>query len=306
MLPISIILPVYNGVRYLEKSVTSVLNQQFSNFEFLVIDDCSTDGSWEYLQSLHDKRITLYRNESNRGLFYNLNFLIKKSHAPIIKIWSQDDVMYPDCLKEVADFHNRYPEISFSYTDRDYIDSEDAIMGIRKPDETPEIVSPALHTKIAFITGSIAGNIANVAINKKVLDEVGLFNESMKISGDFEMWVRLAKNHPVGFIKKPLVQLRNHKGQLSGQEKFYIYHLKEDIKVYSALLAASTLQQRKEGIESLRNQKLLFYYTLMLKAFFKGNFSTGFRFLTTLFRFDNFLLLTWVYFKKRVLFNSKR
>lgn len=297
---ISIILATYNGIKYIDKSITSVLQQQFNDFEFLIIDDCSGDGTWEYLQSLKDERIKLYRNEKNRGLFYNLNFLIKKCHSPIIKIWSQDDVMYPDCINEVILFHHLHPEIGFSYSDRDYIDADNKKMDVTRKDDTPEIVSTELHTEIAFITGSIAGNIANVAINKSMLDIVGLFNENMKISGDFEMWIRLAKNYPVGFIKKPLVQLRNHKEQLSGQEKYFIYHLKEDIEAYKILFGYITVKQAADGKIMLRNTKLIFYYTLMLKAFFKGKFTTAYRFCKLLSGFDNILLLTWCYGKNKV------
>lgn len=303
MYPISIILPVYNGIKYLEQSVRSVLNQEYENFEFLIIDDCSTDGSWAYLQSVTDKRIKLYQNKKNTGLFFNLNYLIKQSQGNLIKLWSQDDVMYPDCIKETVAFHQQHAEIGFSYSDRDYIDADNVILDVRKQDDTPEIVSPELHSKIAFITGSIAGNIANVAINKSILDEVGFFNESMKISGDFEMWVRLAKNYPVGFIKKPLVQLRNHKEQLSGQEKYFIYHLKEDIQAYKILFGYITPGEEAEGKIMLRNTKLVFYYTLMLKAFFKGRFTTAYHFCKLLSSFDNILLLTWSYCKNKLSFH---
>lgn len=210
--------------------------------------------------------------------------------------------MYPDCIKEVVAFHQQHAEIGFSYSDRDYIDADNVMMGEKAQDDTPEMVSPELHAKIAFITGSIAGNIANVAINKSVLDKVGPFNESMKISGDFEMWVRLAKNYPVGFIKKPLVQLRNHKEQLSGQEKYFIYHLKEDIQAYKILFGYITPVQEAEGKIMLRSTKLMFYYTLMLKAFFKGRFATAYRFCKLLSGFDNFLLLTCCYFKSKLFF----
>ena len=301
MYPISIILPVYNGVKYLKRSVESVLHQDFTNFEFLIIDDCSTDGSWEYLMALRDERIVLYRNEKNSGLFYNLNFLIKKSNSAIIKIWAQDDVMYPDCIKEVISFHEQHPEISFSYTERDFINADDLLLDRRAQDNTPEIISTELHTKISFITGSIAGNICNVAINKSILNEVGLFNEGMKISGDFEMWVRLAKNHPVGFIKKPLVQFRNHKEQLSGQEKFLIYHLKEDLQVYRILLGYISTSQQLEGRRLLRNNKFLFYYTLMLQALFKGHVKKAYNFLKLLNGFDNFFVLTGCYIKNKAL-----
>jgi len=298
---VTIILPVYNEIKYLIQSVNSVLTQDFTDFEFLIVDDCSSDGSWEWLQSLKDKRITLFQNENNRGLFYNLNFLINKATGNIIKLWSQDDIMYPDCIGEVVAFHQQHPEIGFSYSGRDYIDGDGNKIQINAIDDTPPIVSPQLHARIAFFTGSIAGNIANVAINRPVLDKVGLFNEQMKISGDFEMWVRLAKDHPVGFIRKELVQLRNHKGQLSGQGKYYIYHLREDIIAYHILLGYVNEQQKKEGRQLLRNHKLLFYYTLMVKALAKGQVKTAWEFCTRLHRFDNIFLLTGYFIKNRLL-----
>jgi glycosyltransferase involved in cell wall biosynthesis len=284
--------------------ITCLQSPSFCLFEFLVLDDCSTDGSWEYLQSLKDERVSLFRNEQNRGLFYNLNFLIKKSKGSIIKLWSQDDVLYPECIGAVVAFHRQYPEIGFSYTGRDYIDASGNDLNIHQQDDTPEIITTALHARIAFFTGSIAGNIANVALSKSALDKTGLFNEQMKISGDFEMWVRLAKDHPVGFIHKPLVQLRNHKEQLSGQEKYFIYHLKEDLVVYHFLLAYVNDKQKKEGRSLLRNHKLLFYYTLMIKALLKGKIKTAWQFCIMLHQFDNIFLLTWYFVKNRLLFKK--
>src|SRR5438046_2777243 len=105
MLPISVILPVYNGIKFVEDSVISVLQQNFRNFELLIVDDCSTDGSWEYLKTLNDSRVTIFKNPKNCGLFYNLNFLIGKSRGNLIKLWSQDDIMYSHCLASILSFH---------------------------------------------------------------------------------------------------------------------------------------------------------------------------------------------------------
>jgi glycosyltransferase involved in cell wall biosynthesis len=302
---ISIILPVYNGLPYLQDAIQSVLRQTYKNFEFLIVDDCSADGSWEYLNKIEDERVQLFRNDNNKGLFFNLNFLIRQSVTPIIKLWSQDDIMYENCIEEIVSFHSRHTQIGFSYTARHYIDAAGKSIDIDITDDTPEIVSSRLHARIAFFTGSIAGNIANVAINRTALDETGLFNEQMKISGDFEMWVRLAKDHPVGFMREPLVQLRNHKGQLSSQGKYYIFHLKEDIITYDILLAYVNEQQKKEGRLLLRNHKLLFYYTLMIKALLKGQLKTAWEFCTRLHRFDNIFILTGYFIKNR-LFAKKR
>lgn len=305
MSSISIILPVYNGIKYLESCVTSVLTQQYQEYEFLIVDDCSTDESWAYLTSLSDTRIQLYRNEKNQGLFYNLNLLIKKSKGKLIKLWSQDDIMEENCIGEIVDFHARYPQIGFSYTDRFYIDARNTFLNIGKEDSTPELISTELHAKIAFFTGSIAGNIANVTISKAALERVGLFNEQMKISGDFEMWVRLAKDHPVGFLKKKLIRLRIHKEQLSGQEQYFIFHLKEDIAAFNILFSYLSVAQQHQGRKMLRKKKLLFYYTLMLKAFFKGKFMIAFEFFASLSRFDNFFIISFYYFKYRLFPDSK-
>lgn len=289
---ISVVLPVYNGGDYLKEAVHSVLQQSHHHFEFLILDDCSTDDSWEFLKALRDNRIRLYRNERNKGLFYNLNFLIKESKGSLIKLWSQDDIMYPDCLECFANFHAVHNDLGFSYSGRDIINEQGCIITPLGKDETPVIISTELHARIAFFTGSIAGNIANVCIRKQALEKVGLFDESMKISADFDMWVRLAKHYNTGFIPEKLIQLRDHKGQLSRKEEFYINHVREDLKVYRYLESYVDVKVRKEGRAVMRKHKLVFYYTLMVKSLLKGKIKPAVQFVKELARYDNFALLT--------------
>jgi hypothetical protein len=220
-------------------------------------------------------------------------------------LWSQDDIMGPDCIEKIIQFHLKYPKTGFSYTGREIIDDKGMVITPSLADTTPEIIPTALHTRIAFFTGSIAGNIANVTLAQKAIDTVGLFNESMTISGDFDMWVRIAEKYPVGFIKESLVQLRDHAGQLSRQEKYYADHLQEDLEVYEYLMGYISPSEKKEGRRILRNHKLLFYYTLMVKAFLKGSFRTGMAFLQALAKFDNLWLLSFYFFRNRIIFKSR-
>jgi glycosyltransferase involved in cell wall biosynthesis len=299
---LSVILPVYNGGEYLRQSIESVLNQSFRDFEFLILDDCSSDGSREYVQSLKDLRVKIFLNEQNKGLFYNLNYLIRTSVAPLIKLWSQDDIMYPDCLGRIVEFHRANTALGFSYTKTHYIDENGERIFKDKIDNTPPLISTELHSRIAFYTGSIAGNIANVTLSRQALEEVGLFREDMKISGDFDMWVRLARQHYTGFINEPLIQLRDHKKQLSRQEVYYIYHLREDIQVYQFLLGYVSEDGRKAGRKMLRKYKMAFYYTLMVKAFLKGKWRTAGKFLATLSSFDNIFLLTIGFLRNKLFY----
>ncbi|MEI8044914.1 MAG: glycosyltransferase [Verrucomicrobiota bacterium] len=301
MNPIVVILPVFNGLPHLKQAVESVLAQSFRSFDFLILDDCSTDGSWEYLSGLQDPRITLSRNAVNKGLFYNLNRMIQRSSSQLVKLWAQDDIMYANCLQEILSFHARYPNIGFSYTARDIIDQEGRVITPKAGDHTPELISTELHARIAFFVGSIAGNIANVTLSRAALEKVGLFREDMRISGDFDMWVRLAREHPVGFIQSRLVQLRDHADQASRQERHFIFHLKEDLEVYHYLLGYVSPGLGAEGRRLLRRFKLLFYYTLMVKAALKGHLRTAAEFLLLLSRFDNIAVVTLSFVWNRVL-----
>jgi glycosyltransferase involved in cell wall biosynthesis len=287
------------------------LKQSYTNYEFLILDDCSTDESWHYLDSIKNKNVTLYRNEKNKGLFYNLNFLIKESKGSLIKLWAQDDIMYPHCLESFVLFFEQYPQVGFAYSGIHNIDEAGNIKQQDYTDTTPQIISTELHARIAFFTGSIAGNIANVCINRTALQKVGLFNEQMKISADFDMWVRLAKDHDTGFIAEILVQLRDHTGQLSRNESLYIHHVREDLQVYGYLNSYVSKELKDEGKKIMRNHKLVFYYTLMVKSFFKGNITMAFSFFKELNHYDNFLKLSSAFLRIKItksansIFNKK-
>jgi glycosyltransferase involved in cell wall biosynthesis len=296
---ISVILPVYNGGSYLRESVESVMNQSHSNFEFIILDDCSTDGSWEYLKSLTNAKIKLFRNSENKGLFFNLNWLIKESCAPLIKLWAQDDIMYPDCLSGFVKFNQQHPQLGFTYSERDMIDENGNLKGNNVIDHTPEIISTELHARIAYFTGSIAGNIANVCIRRNALEKVGGFNEQMKISADFDMWVRLAQYYETGFIRQKLIKLRDHAGQLSRNEIYYLDHVKEDLEVYRYLDQYINADVRQKGRIIMRSHKLIFYYTLMIKALVNGKFRIASQFFNQLKNYDHILPISFEFLKSK-------
>jgi glycosyltransferase involved in cell wall biosynthesis len=298
---ISVVLPVYNGLKYLKQSIDSVLKQSLKDFELLICDDCSTDETYSFIQGYKDPRILLFRNDKNLGLFATLNFLCIKAQGTIIKLWSQDDIMNLQCLEEVQRFHVENPQIGFSYSDREIIDDNNKLVINNRIDNTPAIISPELHDRIAFFTGSIAGNISNVAIDKNKLEKVGWFNEKMKISADFEMWVKLSQTDPVGRIAKPLIKLRNHSGQLSRSSKYYILHLLEDKIVYEKLLERTPLENKPRALWVLKRTKYVFYFSLMIHMFYKGDFKTSKIFFKELSKMDDIKSLTYTWIKKKLL-----
>ncbi len=235
---IAVVLPVYNGGSLLAKSIQSVLKQDFKNFEFLICDDCSTDDSLAYLKKTCEdiENVKVVTNDENQGLFGTLNRLIHLSTAPLIHLWSQDDVMKSHCLSGTLAFHTKHPEIGMSYAARDLIDGQGKLISEAPEDGTPEIIDKHLYAKISSYWGCMAGNIANVTITKVAFQTIGNFNVEMKVSGDFEYWTRIAQQYQIGFNNDPNIFLRVHQGQLSQQFNSVACRIAEDIEIMQTLL----------------------------------------------------------------------
>jgi glycosyltransferase involved in cell wall biosynthesis len=233
---ISVVLPVYNGEKYLRQSIDSVLSQSGASFELIIWDDCSTDGSSRIINRYSDNRIRRFANSKNLGLFKTLNLAIDEAQSQWIRLWSQDDVMKGHCLQTESRFIAEHPGVGMIYCAVDTIDEAGTVIRPARPDPTPEEITPELAAQIMFFHGSIAGNIANVLLRKDVLELVGMFREDMKISADFDMWVRVSRGQPIGHILEPLIYLRNHPGQFSQAKGSYATSMAEDQAIYQSLM----------------------------------------------------------------------
>ena len=247
---ISVILPVYNGASFLELSILSVINQRFKNCEFIICNDASTDNSLQILNDLASKypnQIKILNNEVNLGLFKTLNKLIENSSAPLIHLWAQDDIMKPECLHECMLFHDQNPNVSMSYHTWDFIDENGKIIPDGKIDGTPTIISKHQYANTSIRWGCMAGNISNVTLNRKYLEKTGLFDESLIVSGDFDLFTKLAEISDIGFNNKKLVFVRRHLEQLSKAYNSIFYRIKEDIPINLKLIGFLEGKEKKKA-----------------------------------------------------------
>ena len=106
-------MPVYNAEKYIVEAVDSILNQTYSDFEFIIIDDCSTDASYEILQSYaaKDNRIRLFKNDVNKKLPKTLNFGISQAKGKYIARMDADDISLPERFAKQIKFMESHPEI---------------------------------------------------------------------------------------------------------------------------------------------------------------------------------------------------
>jgi len=113
MIKYSILVPVYNKVEYLKKYFKYIQNQTYENYEVIVVDDCSSDGSYDYLKGLNDPRVHVYRNENNVGLGENRNILLNHAHGEYVIFVDPDDYIELDLLSKIDEENDSLDVIRF-------------------------------------------------------------------------------------------------------------------------------------------------------------------------------------------------
>lgn len=151
---VGVLMPVFNVEEYIEKALYSILNQTFTNLEIIIIDDCSTDNTYEIVKkiSVKDKRIKLFRNEFNQGIVKSLNFGLTKITSEFVVRMDGDDLCVPDKIEKQLEYLISNPHISLVGCDVLSIDENDNILNQIETAHTLECVdkiikfsSPILH-----------------------------------------------------------------------------------------------------------------------------------------------------------------
>lgn len=198
---ISVIMSVYNGERYLREAIESILNQTFTDFEFIIVNDGSTDSSLEIIQSYDDERIKIINNEKNIGLTKSLNKALKVARGEYIARQDADDISLPNRFEEQIKYLERHPEVALLGTN------------IYKIDENGKIIGKYIVLAKPSIKDLFNGNQFNhgsVMFKKEVIDELGGYNELFKYAQDYELWLRIAKHYNIRNVTQILYKLRSH------------------------------------------------------------------------------------------------
>lgn len=227
MAHVSVIVPTYNRARKVIRAIESVLRQRFRDFEILVVDDGSTDGTNEALAAL-DGKITSIFHETNKGVSAARNTGIRASQSPLISLLDSDDYWYPEKLACQVAFFNHHPEAVACQTKEIWIRK-----GIRVNPQTKHVKPSGdifeLSLKRCLVSPSA------VMIKRSLLEEIGLFDESLPACEDYDLWLRVACRHPVELIDRDLVVKEGgHPDQLSaryrGMDRFRIWALRKLLK----------------------------------------------------------------------------
>ena len=226
---VSVCMPVYNCARYLPEAIESVLKQTYVDYEFVIVNDASTDNSLELINRYaeRDTRIIVCSNERNLGQAKSLNRCLASARGEYIKfVFSDDTLTTPDALERMVRKLEEDPEIALVASARYSIDQTSKILGVLS-EYADDIIRPgkAVITDCLFTLTNKVGEPTAVMFRKK-LSSRG-FNESYNQNVDWEMWFYLLEQGKFAYIHAPLCSFRTHPDQQTNLNRIKQIHLTE-------------------------------------------------------------------------------
>lgn len=206
---VSVVIPTYNRVATLPRALESVLRQTFQDIEVIVVDDCSTDGSWDYLQSVRDPRLRIVRHEANRGGGAARNSGIALARAGLVAFQDSDDEWLVTKLARQMELYRREGDADHGAVYCAKITNGEGRFGIYGPREVQYMPLP----HYAKTAGDIRDELLDHAmvstqtllVRRALLERVGGFDESFRLGQDWDLTTRLAQETRFLFLDVPLV-----------------------------------------------------------------------------------------------------
>jgi glycosyltransferase involved in cell wall biosynthesis len=204
---VTVLMPVFNGARYLRESLASVLAQMFTDFELLVIDDGSTDESPTILASYPDPRMRVLRNEHNIGLVATLNRGLSEARGEWIARQDADDLSAPGRLAAQMAFVRGNPTVPLVGSDAWLIDKDGRGNGRWRTGGHADLVAWDLCFRAPFAHGS--------ALFRRsiIFDRLGGYHD-LRACEDLDLWSRVAREFPIVTMREPLVKYRLHEASI--------------------------------------------------------------------------------------------
>lgn len=231
----SIVVPAFNGERYLRESLDSILGQTYPRTEVLVMDDASTDGT-AAVAAAYRHRVRYYRQPRNRGIYGNTNDGIKMAQGEYIAVYHADDVYHPAIVEREVAFLQGHPEVGAVFCQDVFIDPVGHEVGrlelppeVRggRPLEYRTILNALLTHKNRFL------RCPSCMVRSAVYRDVGLYrDQQFRNSADLEMWVRIARMYPIAILEEYLLRYRYGHGNSAQRYR----HLRTDPERYYLIM----------------------------------------------------------------------
>lgn len=208
---VSILMPAFNREKYISESIKSVLASNFTDFELIIVDDCSTDNTVTISKAFEraDPRVKVYINESNLGQFENRNYCISLAKGDYIKFLDSDDIIFPDSLRIMVEALRLFPDSGFA------IQYE-----IGKPAKPyPFLINSIEAYRLHFLGGGLLFPGPSSVIFNKIVFKNFMYSDEFNSLGDTHLLLRIAAKFNIVAVPNNLIYWRVHNEQESEEQR---------------------------------------------------------------------------------------
>lgn len=204
---VSVVMPAYNAEVYIRKAIDSILSQTFTDFEFIIIDDGSTDATAEIVQHYKDGRIKFCSNKQNIGVAATLNHGLELSCGEYIARMDADDISLPERFEKQVAYLDEHQDVAVLGTDIELF-SDSGILEKRVVSHESDKIKEEL-----FFSCSLAH--PSVMMRRNMIADLGGYDIEYNGMEDYELWIRVAEKHKISALSEILLRYRIHGGQVS-------------------------------------------------------------------------------------------
>lgn len=225
---VSVIMPVYNGEKYVAIAINSVLSQTYSDFEFIIIDDCSTDNTPNIIKDFaeNDSRIIIIKNTENLKIVKSLNIGLRIAKGEYIARIDSDDIWFKHKLEiQIKRF------INDKYL---YLLGTSKIL-INSIGNTISSTEKQMFSYVDIKNNILKYNLlchSSVIYKKEIIDKIGLYNEKYKNSEDYEYWIKIINNYKTEILQEALVHYRISDNMVSLRKRKQQYYFVIKAKLF--------------------------------------------------------------------------
>lgn len=270
---ISVLVAVYNGADFLKEAMDSILGQTFTDLEFILINDGSTDDTEAIISACTDKRLRYFRNEQNLGLTRTLNYGIELARGRYIARMDADDVSLPERLEKQYHYLEAHPEIAFCCSKAYTIDETGKRTGAIERVTGPE------HIKVQLMFGNRF--IHSSAFIRAEILKTAKYDSEFPYAHDFDLFVRLTDKYAAENLDEYLVLYREHQRNITHTRQREVAAIRRTIftRQLAALLGPETAGRLIDVHLALCDWRIDRYpladFRRLLESLKAGNQNTG-------------------------------
>lgn len=265
---VSVVIPTYNCAKFLGQAIDSALKQTYRDFEIIVVDDGSTDGT-RALVAVYEESVR-YVYQSNQGASAARNAALSRSNGEFIAYLDADDLWRPDKLSRQVEFLDAHPNCGLVHTEVSVIDEQDTVLHACFNQDTKRPIPHGQCVRDLLLRSHI--QTLTVLERRTAFDDAGKFDSRLPVAQDYLHWISVSlQGYGVGYLPEPLGQYRWRTGSLMSSERRL---LGDFVKIYEILSTEYGLE-RSQAPEIMQLVQAQLYKTQRQLAYLERRECSG-------------------------------